>query len=166
MSFQASGNPALSEIASGIIAGCLPTLPRLFKHYSSKTSPSSSKSLRTSWRRLFRKPATTDPISNGKPPSSLFWRNLLSDTSKGSKLKADSTAPRITTLDFSRDSFQFADGDLQKSPEPACTNQTLATARINAFEGIGDGFHPWRGADDVEAAVPATDWAASYKLWR
>ncbi|KAF7502150.1 hypothetical protein GJ744_006887 [Endocarpon pusillum] len=96
---------AFAEIAVGIIVGCVPTLPKFFKHLSSNKPalPSSFKALSSTsrqapWRRFFRWFKTSD-MSTNKTAS--FSQNIFNQKTSGSK------TPRIETLDLTRISFSF-----------------------------------------------------------
>ncbi|MCJ1396234.1 hypothetical protein MMC18_009123 [Xylographa bjoerkii] len=108
---------SIAEIAVGIIVGCLPVLPRFFRHFVPKRSPPlsdsetllNSSSGRSFWRKLFRKSAALD-ASNEK------IRVAFQSVSSGTKTKA--TPPQISTMNFTSHSLHMAGNDLTRPPSP------------------------------------------------
>ncbi|KAF6241446.1 hypothetical protein HO173_000156 [Letharia columbiana] len=146
---------AFAEIAIGIIVGCLPVLPRLFKHLVFKEAGSSSRfkilstSSRTSWRRLFRKSTTPELTSKD---SSYFNRKSLR-----SKESSRSTgAPYIETPILTRNSFQLSENNLPRIPSPVFDKEYSAAAlRIATFGPGGKGYVENGRIIDVESGIRA-----------
>ena len=109
-----------AEISIGIIVGCMPHVHKFFRHCSSKVSMTSSFSLlssrsgRSSWRRLLGKSSPSEASYSGK----------LS-RSKGS----ESVAPYIGTLNMTRASFSPAEDELPRPPSPMDDGEAIRRER-------------------------------------
>lgn len=142
---------SFAEIAIGIIVGCVPTLPKFFKHLSSNMPalPSrfkalSSTSSQASWRRFFRWSKTSETSTN---KTTSFSQNIFKPKTSGSN------APRIETLDLTRISFLFGERDLPTMALPVYNNKSFTLPKNNSSpENIGCD-QTWY----TESATPPTD---------
>ena len=144
-----------AEIAIGIIVGCLPVLPKFFKHFTSKEAGSSSRfenlssASRSLWRRVFRK-STTPQLSRDEPP--YRSRKFLGRP----KTSVSTRAPHIETLNLTRNSFQLGEKYLPRLPSPTLNKEPLATSsRASTSHTKRDGDQDYGKVADVEKAVSA-----------
>ncbi|KAM0806447.1 hypothetical protein BDR22DRAFT_968475 [Usnea florida] len=143
---------AFAEIAIGIIIGCLPVLPRFFKHFASTQPGSSSRfdilssASRTFWRRLFRK--STASQSSGKDTSS-FYRGRFFSRNRSSRA---SRAPYIQTLNLTRSSLHLVEKGLPEAPPPARKKvASVATPRVMTLHSEGVIGREYGRVGDVES---------------
>lgn len=150
MEVNKQGLWAMAEVEIGIIVGCIPTLPKFFKHFSSKIPAMpfhfglrSSNSSWTSWRRLFRKPTTSGTSSN-KP--TLFPPQFFGTKASRSR------APHIGTLDLTRASFSYAEKDLPSMLLPVHNKDSLSSKSTSSTQP-GNEAQTWY----IEGPTPVTE---------
>lgn len=134
-----------AEIAVGIIVGCLPALPRFFRHLCpQRTTPGSiqNSSGRPSWQTFFRKPIPPHASSSDtRAPSHKLFR-----------IRSRSKAPYISTLNFAGDSFHMTEIGFPEVPAECKSAEPLAPT-ASGFGAKEDPAHSsW--LDDVEMGSP------------
>lgn len=130
-------------------------LPRFFKHFTSKGAGSSSKYKvlsevsRTFWRRFLHKSSTS---ASSRKEASCHKKNFL-----GSKdLQIASRAPRIDTLNLTRNSIQIEKEHLPRLPSPTHDKGSppvtyeISSSHVDRDDGVG--YEP---VADVEKEVPS-----------
>lgn len=129
---------SFAEIATGIIVGCLPVLPRFFQHLFPKTLSVSS-GLRTSWRRIFRRSSDegTSTRQTGHTLRSLFRFQKIA-----------STAPQVSLHGLSGSSLHMAEQDLPASHSPRSTETISASLTVRNSDDELD--RRWEKASDME----------------
>lgn len=139
---------SFAELAIGIIVGCLPTLPRFFKQFVSKTAASSPNKSRAPRRKLFTKSATPDLNNNDTSDFNLNGRN--SPGSNG--------ALHYETLTQTRNSLQSAESTLPRVPSPVYDTGFLTRPlQITPFHAEAKEYKK-HGADaDIERANPGME---------
>lgn len=146
---------SFAEIAIGIIVGCLPVLPRFFKHLASKEAGSPSKfedfssASRTLWRRVFRKFPKPELSKN---ETSYHNRKFLSRQ----KPSVSSRTPYIETLNLTRNSLQLAENHFPRLPSPARDKGSSAAAPgKSTIHDDRDEDRDYKQNADVEKATSA-----------
>ena len=126
----------------GIIAGCLPALPRFFRHMFPRRITQAfiqNSSSPPSWRSLFRKLIRPHASSSEtRAPSHKF-------SSSRSK------APYISTLNFAGDSCHMTESNFPEIPA-ACKSLEPVAPIGSGFGAEEDPTHP--RPDDVEMVLP------------
>ena len=131
---------SFAEIAAGIIAGCLPVLPRIFSHgmqpspYDPAPKERSEEHIHRSWHKVFDtecQPSSTTR-DNGFCETNSSLRRRSHSAGSSSKVPR-SSAPYITSMNFSRSSWSLSVVDQPKLCEvnygaqmPIHTSETVA----------------------------------------
>ena len=148
-----------AEIATGIIVGCLPILPKFFKHCITLRSESFSDFKRLpssvslfSWRRLFRRSTSrihSDSNEVGSPVSPTPF-------GKWSK-KSEANPQQITTLNLTRASLDMTNGDTPQAPTPAYERDGISQTSVERAERDEDWVYGEARHGDLEKAIPTAD---------
>ena len=123
--------------------GCLPALPRFFKHFNSKKFSlfSGSSGGQKSWLSFFRKSTTSNQGSSKRRP---HWLKPFSNQGPFS------AAPYISTLNLTRNSFELLERELPRRPSSICDRDKIlapTVARSHTLQG--------HATANTESALPS-----------
>ena len=137
--------------------GCLPVLPRFFKHLCSREADTSSRLgilPSMSWRRLFRRSASPEARSKD---SSYYYHKFLGKE-KASSSTESTEAPHIETLNLTRITLPSIDGDLPKVPLQARHTEYSSVAPWTTTRHTKrDEYEGHETTGNIESAIP-TPW--------
>ena len=147
-----------AEIATGIIVGCLPILPKFFKHCTTFRSDSLSEFKRLpstvshfTWRRFFPRSASRDYSSSNEVASPASSEKRSKDSKSGADRQ------HITTLNLTRCSLDMTDANLPRAPSRALDGDGSLQDLVGRADYDGDWVYGEVRHGDIEEAAPMAD---------